>query len=250
MKLLSREQGHWERLAASDPMWIILTEAGKQGRWNETEFFESGREEIAGVLGLLDRYGLSPRFGTALDFGCGIGRLTQALGERFDRVHGVDISATMIAMAREKNRAGSRVTYHVNATDGLPMLATGSVDFIYSNIVLQHIPRRAANAYLREFGRVLAPGGILVVQTLTRARRWSVRLRHRLRDAAPDAYRWLRDLVSRRARWELNVLPEALVRDALAPSGVVVTHVLHDDAGGEQFESRRFVAVRRGAGSS
>ena len=40
MKLLSREQGHWERLAANDPMWIILTEAGKQGRWNEKEFFE------------------------------------------------------------------------------------------------------------------------------------------------------------------------------------------------------------------
>jgi SAM-dependent methyltransferase len=225
-------------------MWIILTEPGKQGRWNENEFFQSGRDEIAQVLRLLERHGLSPRFGTALDFGSGIGRLTQALAERFELVHGVDISPTMIAMAREKNRGGNRVTYHVNATDGLPMLTTGSVDFIYSNIVLQHIPRRAAERYIREFGRVMAPGAIAVFQTLTRARHWSVRLRHRLRDAAPDTYRWLRDLISRRPRWEMNVLPEALVREALAQSDVHVRHVFDDDAGGEQFESHRFVVVR------
>jgi SAM-dependent methyltransferase len=244
MRHLNREQSHWERLAANDPMWIILTEPGKQGRWNEDEFFESGRDEIAEVLSLLDTHGLSPHFGTAFDFGCGIGRLTQALGERFERVHGVDISPTMIAMAREKNRFGSRVTYHVNATDSLPMLAPGSVDFIYSHIVLQHVPRRAAEQYLREFGRVLAPGGIAVFQTLTRARRWSVRLRHQLRDAVPDAYRWLRDLISRGPRWEMNVLPETRVRRALARSDVSVTHTVADDAGGEQFESRRFIAVR------
>jgi SAM-dependent methyltransferase len=226
-------------------MWSILTEPGKQGRWNENDFFQSGRDEIARVLSLLGRHGLSPRFGTALDFGCGIGRLTQALGERFERVHGVDISSTMIAMAREKNRVGSGVTYHVNATDSLPTLATGTVDFIYSNIVLQHIPRRAAERYVQEFGRVLAPGGIAVFQTLTRARHWSVRLRHRLRDAAPDTYRWLRDLISRRPRWEMNVLPEALVHEALARSGVQVQHVLDDDAGGDHFESRYFIAMRR-----
>jgi ubiquinone/menaquinone biosynthesis C-methylase UbiE len=225
-------------------MWIILTEPGKQGRWNENAFFQSGRDEIAQVLRLLDGQGLSPRFGTALDFGCGIGRLTHALGERFERVHGVDISPTMIAMAREKNRVGSRVTYHVNATESLPMLATGSVDFIYSNIVLQHIPRHAAEQYVREFGRVMAPGGIAVFQTLTRARRWTVRFRHWLRDSAPDTYRWLRDLISRRPRWEMNVLPEAPIREALSQSDVQVRHVLDDDAGGEQFESCRFIAVR------
>jgi len=34
--------------------------------------------------------------------------------------------------------------------------------FIYSNIVLQHISQRFSTEYLREFVRVLAPGGVLV----------------------------------------------------------------------------------------
>ena len=38
-------------------------------------------------------------------------------------------------------------------------------DFIYSNIVLQHIPREAQFGYVREFGRILKPGGIAVFQT-------------------------------------------------------------------------------------
>ena len=226
-------------------MWVILTADGKQGRWSEDEFFQSGRDEIARVLALLHDRGLSPRFGTALDFGSGLGRLTQALAAHFQHVHGVDISTKMITMARDKNRFGSRVTYHANATDAVPMLGSASVDFVYSYIALQHIPRHAAQRYIREFARVLAPGGIAVFQTLTRARRWSVRLRHRLRDVAPDTYRRLRDFVSRGPRWEMNVLTERSVREALAAGNVQLEYVLPDDASSFEFDSRLFIARRR-----
>ena len=41
----------------------------------------------------------------ALDFGCGVGRLTRALGTRFESALGVDISAGMIEQARRLNEA-------------------------------------------------------------------------------------------------------------------------------------------------
>src|ERR1051325_12110429 len=104
MKRLAREESHWERLAADDPRWAIRTEPGKQGAWNEAEFFATGRAEIELALSRLGAVGITPRFGTALDFGCGMGRLAQVLAERFFLVHWVDISSPLIALANERNR--------------------------------------------------------------------------------------------------------------------------------------------------
>lgn len=244
MAELDREQRHWEALAKRDPMWVILTETGKEGRWDPDEFFDSGRREVAAALELLrERYGVTPKTGTALDFGCGLGRLTQGLAGHFERVHGVDISSAMVAQARQHNRHGARVEYHANASDRLPMLADGSVDFIYSRLVLQHIPRASVERYLAEFARALAPGGVAMFQVMTRARRWPVRLRHMLRDAMPDLYRWLRDTIARRSRWEMNAIAEARVRRIMLAAGVARVDS-YEDAPDPEFESRMFVCVR------
>lgn len=244
MTELGREKRHWEVLAQSDPMWIILTDAGKEGRWSSEEFFDSGRREVASALALLrERFGVTPRPGTALDFGCGLGRLTQGLAGHFERAVGVDISSAMVEQARAHNRHGARVEYHANATDGLPMLADGSVDFVYSRLVLQHIPREVAERYLAEFARVLAPGGVAMFQAMTRARRWPVRVRHMVRDAMPDLYRWLRDLVARRSRWEMNTIGEGAVRRIMA-AGHMNRVESYEDAPDPEFESRMFVCTR------
>lgn len=146
-------------------MWAILTHADKAGGgWTAEEFFENGRKEIARAMARTERLGLPARRGHALDFGCGIGRLSQALGEYFERVTGVDISPTMLELAREHNRHGDRCQYVLNAEPSLRMLADGSVDLIYSNITLQHIRPADTRRYLREFLRVLAPDGLLVFQ--------------------------------------------------------------------------------------
>ena len=225
-------------------MFAILTAPGKEGRWNASEFFESGRAEIAGSLSLLhDRFGLAPLPHSALDFGCGVGRLTQALAERFERVQGVDISDVMIEEARKLNRHGDRVTYHVNASDRLSMIPDRSVNFLYSRITLQHIPRAAVRRYLSDFPRVLASGGIAMFQILTRARSRSVRVRHFVRDLFPDAYRRIRDGFSRRARWEMNVFPESEVREIMRAAGAAGTEVFDDASDHGPFDSRWFVVT-------
>ncbi|MCP5116638.1 MAG: class I SAM-dependent methyltransferase, partial [bacterium] len=104
----------------------------------------------------------------ALDFGCGVGRLTQALVEHFDEVHGLDVSKGMVRQAREFNRHGDRCVYTQNEQPHLGCYPDARFDFIYSNITLQHMAPRLALGYLREFLRVLAPGGLLVFQLPTR----------------------------------------------------------------------------------
>lgn len=130
------------------------------GGWDEAEFFATGEREIAHVLGRLDELGIERPTGRALDFGCGVGRLTLALADRFDHVDGVDISPEMIALA--EGHPGCE--FHVNDEPDLALFADDTFDFVYSFIALQHMARELAEGYVREFVRVLKPGGVAVFQ--------------------------------------------------------------------------------------
>src|SRR5262249_48837046 len=98
----------------------------------------------------------------ALDFGCGVGRLTQALARHFETVVGVDIAPSMLRGARKYNKFGDRCQYVLNERDDLRLFESNSFDFIYSNRVLQHMRPEYGKSYLREFIRVLSPEGLLV----------------------------------------------------------------------------------------
>ena len=91
----------WDELGRKDPLWAILSVPDKKGnKWRLDEFFETGRREIQDVLSYLRGRNLTSTGRRVLDFGCGVGRLSQALAEHFDEVHGVDLSDSMIAIAR------------------------------------------------------------------------------------------------------------------------------------------------------
>jgi len=99
----------WEKLGRRDPFWAVLTlRRCKHNRWEPEAFFETGRREVEEALAYVRGLGVELRFGRALDFGCGVGRLCRALGERFDEVVGVDIAASMLDVARQHNRPVAR----------------------------------------------------------------------------------------------------------------------------------------------
>jgi ubiquinone/menaquinone biosynthesis C-methylase UbiE len=157
----------WEDWGRVDPFWAVLTAAdARHGRWDVDRFFETGLEAAGWALAHSEAFGRPERHGVALDFGCGLGRLTRALAPHFERTYGLDIAFTMIERARrldaERGPSGADFVVH-NGTD-LSEYGSGSVDFILSLLVLQHLPsREAIVGYLREFVRVLSPGGIAVV---------------------------------------------------------------------------------------
>ncbi len=163
--VLEESRKFWDGHALRDPLWAILSDPSKKdGKWNIARFFQTGVSEIASLLYELDSRQIALHRGSALDFGCGAGRLTQALGPQFNRVVGVDISPEMVAVATRLNRFPQRVSYVSNHAANLKVFGDGTFNFIVSNIVLQHIPPAIARQYLQEFLRVLAPGGILVFQ--------------------------------------------------------------------------------------
>jgi SAM-dependent methyltransferase len=198
---LKATSSDWEYMARTDPLWAVCTELGPQaGSYDELErFWESGRGDVDAALKHVVECGLSiDRDGEALDFGCGLGRVSQPLAEVFPRCVGVDISPTMLELARGFNPSPDRLTFTLNERPDLSIFAGDRFAFAYSTRVLQHIPRRYALAYLGELVRILSHDhGVLVfhaheieggavfsgLSALQRMRQRTTRLRARLRKA-------------------------------------------------------------------
>ena len=100
-----------------------------------------------------------------VDLGCGTGRFTQPLADRFmAKVIGIDPSERMLAAARAKPGNG-RVEFRQASSEKLP-LADGCADMVFMSMVLHHLPDRPATA--RESRRILREGGRLCVRNCTR----------------------------------------------------------------------------------
>ncbi len=153
---------NWESFGQNDPLWAVLSVPSKRGnRWDVDEFFSTGRFEVEALMDYLATLRARPRRRRALDFGCGVGRITQALARFFEHVDGVDISAPMIEHAQRFNRQGG-CRFHLNTRDDLAMFDTGRYDLVYSNLVLQHMEPQYSTRYAAEFVRLLRPGGLAV----------------------------------------------------------------------------------------
>lgn len=154
----------WTALGAEDPLWAVCVDRDRRGgRWDIAEFMATGRAEVALVMDRLDQLGICPAKVTALDFGCGVGRLTGALNDFFGAVTGVDIAEPMLARARTLYADRPGCTFLANDLPDLSIFGDGTFDLVYSSLVLQHMPRDLAAGYLREFVRILRPGGAIAI---------------------------------------------------------------------------------------
>lgn len=182
MRTLHDHARDWDELAEHEAFWAILSEPGKEGGgWDVGEFFATGEPEMARVVARAEAFGYPRRWATALDFGCGVGRVTRAMSRHFERCVGVDVSPIMVESARRLNREVTGCEFIVNDRADLALFDDAEFDFIYCSIVLQHLPSaRLIEGYLRELVRVLHPNGLLVFQLPTYMP-WRYRLQPRRR---------------------------------------------------------------------
>jgi SAM-dependent methyltransferase len=226
------ERRAWEDWAHVDPLWAILTAPdARGGRWDEAAFFESGRVLVEALLDDARRLGRPETRRVAVDFGCGVGRLTRALAPHFETTYGLDIAPTMIEEAVRFDGGVPKCVFVVHQDDDLRRFDDGSVDFVSCLLVLQHLPSRLAiETYLREFVRVLSPGGVAVFQLPTHVPvaplaetlrgRLAVRQRvTRLLRAAGMSRRFLYDRLRWRPDMPMLALPEPATTAVIADAG-------------------------------
>lgn len=114
------------------------------------------------MLARLDLMRISPAL--ILDVGCGTGGVTAGLLKKYfaARVIGLDIAPGMLAIARRHAPWFRKLHCVCGDAEALP-LADGSCDMVFSNLVLQWCGD--LDRALREFRRVLEPGGLLMFST-------------------------------------------------------------------------------------
>jgi len=154
----------WNRLAKQNALGAILTIDGKLGNWSVGEFLATGKAQLDRFMDDLNRVSPGTAHGRALDFGCGVGRITRGLADHFTEVVGVDVSPAMIDQARALHADRDRITWVVNRKPHLKRFATDSFDVIYCRIVFQHIRPPIVEGYIAELLRVLKPDGMLMFQ--------------------------------------------------------------------------------------
>jgi SAM-dependent methyltransferase len=242
---LQKLQKQWDAWGKQDPMYVILVDENKKGgKWDREEFFRTGRHEIEHLLETVRSLEIPLRFGRALDFGCGLGRLSQALAPRFERVDGVDIAPSMVAQARDANQHPGRCHYHVNGADNLSLFPDASFDFIYSNIVLQHVEPQFAKRYVREFFRLLAPGGLAVFQIPSELSPDFLASRSRLRVRigqllAPVVSR-MKEAGPEPPSIYMYPVPRKEVERIIGESGVQLEAALEDPSSGPEWTAYRY----------
>src|SRR5262245_62416675 len=98
---------------------------------------------------------------TVLDLGCGTGRFTGLIAERFlVRVIGVDLSLGMLQRAASDVKQGD-VYFSAASAESLP-LSDNCCDLAWMSQVIHHVVDRQACA--RELHRVVKPDGAVIIR--------------------------------------------------------------------------------------
>lgn len=135
------------------------------------EAYDRGRKPPDGVLDMwMDRIAAAlagQEISTVIDLGCGTGRFSELLAERFGaNVIGVDPSRKMLAHAHAKSMT-QRVTFLHGTGEAIPC-ADAAADLVFMSMAFHHFASPAQVA--RECHRVLRNGGMVCVRNSTRDR--------------------------------------------------------------------------------
>jgi len=108
-----------------------------------------------------------------LDAGCGTGNFSLTLAARGAEMVGVDRSAAMLSRARGKGREGPGRPEWVRGDLAQLPFPAHSFDGVISITALDFMSCR--EAVIQELGRVLKPGGFLVMAVLNRYSLWTLK---------------------------------------------------------------------------
>lgn len=228
----------WADFGETEPHWsVLVSDAFLQQNLaaNIEAFYEAGRSDVNGLVSFATRGGVTPaKTARVLDFGCGVGRLSLALAERFESVTGVDVSPGHLRLARERaaERNVDNVRFEqVRAVDDLGRW-NGTMDFVVSLIVLQHNPPPIMAALLEGLLRALAPGGVAVLQLPT--------------FMPGQEFRIADYLANDQAQMEMNALPQRHVFEIIERTGCRTLEVREDGAIGSFPGVSQTFAIGRG----
>lgn len=175
-------------------------------RWRESDLVKpyTGSELRPVEAVLLQRWA-EDLSGSVLEVGCGAGRVTGHLLARAGSVLAIDISPAMVAHTRAAYPAAEVIEGDLRSLGDVPGAPFGAVLALYN--VIDVVGEEERRAVLAEIGRILAPGGLLILSTHNLA--YAPRIRSPLRVRTSRAKTMVGDILRmpRRVRNRRRLLP-------------------------------------------
>ncbi|WP_427789742.1 class I SAM-dependent methyltransferase [Brevundimonas diminuta] len=235
--MLTETAQTWSKFGEEAPHWSVLTHekfTPENINANIDSFYASGVHNLDRALNTLKRAGMkSSGFERALDFGCGVGRLSMPLARMAKSVTSMDISPGHLKLAQERAVAeGVKNIEFVHLRDLRDLDKTSGYDFIISLIVLQHNPPPIMAYAFTRLLRALRPGGVAIIQMPTlKPERFSVKdyMAHKTGDM------------------EMHALPQTAIFEIIERENCRPIEVSEDASIGAIGLSHRFTIVKRTA---
>ena len=167
-----------------------------------------------------------------VELGCGVGRITRFLANRFDSVVAADISPGNLALCGQYlKREGVRNVDVLQLQKLAEIDAVPAIGGFFSLIVLQHNPPPVQLFLLKKLLGKVAPGGFCFFQVPT----------------AKPGYRFSAEdhIKSPISEMDMHCLPMRHVFGLLAENDFRVMEVIKDSWSGDDFHSHTFFAVKR-----
>lgn len=227
----------WKRFGEVDPYFGVVTHSQYHSQTLtdhvRNEFFRSGERHVRILMKTLREInpGFSPT--RAIDFGCGVGRLTLPLAREAASVLGVDVSPGMLSEAQKNatERGVSNVKF--------ARQVSGRFDLVHSFIVLQHIPPRRGLPIVRDLVSRVERGGMIVLQVTYYASVWR-KLRTRVERVDPIIKRAHNLVIGRALNYPAITMycysvPSIL--DSFRNAGIEDIRIILDSAAGPSYSS-------------
>jgi SAM-dependent methyltransferase len=220
--LVDNPDESWRKFGKTDPYFGVLTaDRFRKENLDEaalSDFFASGEDHVVDILDIARRHVTADLpTGSAVDFGCGVGRLVLPLSRRYTTATGIDISEDYIAEA-VRNCCKQGVT-NADFAESVEQLASQGrrYDLAHSCIVFNHIPWSRGQHIIAGLYGLLNPGGVMAIQVLHRHKRGSLLriLSWARRSFAP--FNWVANVVQKRPVFEPLMQGNAYPLDELLP---------------------------------
>lgn len=234
-RLFERIRKQWTDVGEREPYVSVLADEKYSMvtiAENLSEFRESGITGIRMLQQLARKNGVSVRYGTCLELGCGVGRLTAHLAQKFQNMIALDVSPANMGVCRAYlqelglTNTDLRLLGELNEIENV-----GEFDAFVSFIAIQHNPPPIQKYILDTLLSRVRPGGVFLFQTIVNAPGYAY--------TAEGNFRY-RDGLD----YEMHCLPMQHVIKTIAKHKLTLLDMLKDRQGGFGIDSFTFFGIK------
>ena len=229
-RMISHVEADWNILGTAEPHWSVLTHEKYKSESiekNIDDFYFSGKRTLDYFESAVSRSGIALKNNAVcFELGCGVGRITVWLADKFEKVIAADISSAHLAIASEvfAERKFSNVKPQLlQKVADIDLIE--EFDVFISVIVLQHNPPPVIHAILSSVFKRLRPGGVAYFQAPTYSTNSFV------------AAIYLNKLEDK-GKMEVHAIPQRLIFDLAKKHGLNILDIREDGwTGSDRFVS-------------